>query len=67
MAEENASRSVSGSGSEASSNPSPPAGDTHKARAYQNRKSRKFLMISAIVVVVVVVGFFLWRYLSSYE
>jgi membrane fusion protein (multidrug efflux system) len=67
MAEENASRSVSGSGSEASSNPSPSAGDTHKARAYQNRKSRKFLMISAIVVVVVVGGFFLWRYLSSYE
>jgi len=67
MAEENATRSASGSGSEASSNPPPPAGDPHTVRAYQNRKSRKVLMISAIVAVVVVAGFFLWRYLSSYE
>ena len=67
MAEENASRSVSGPGSEASSNPPPSAGDQHTVRAYQNRKSRKVLVISAIVAVVVVVGFFLWRYLSSYE
>ena len=67
MAEENASRSASGSGSEASSNPPPSAGDQHTVRAYQNRKSRKVLVISAIVAVVVVVGFFLWRYLSSYE
>jgi len=67
MAEEKASRSVSGSGSEASSNPPPSAGDGHKVRGYQNRKSRKFMMISAITVVVVVGGFLLWRYLSSYE
>jgi membrane fusion protein (multidrug efflux system) len=67
MAEENASRSVSGSGTEASSNPPPSAGDQHTVRAYQNRKSRKFLVISAIAVVVVVGGVFLWRYLSSYE
>ncbi|HWY07954.1 MAG TPA: HlyD family secretion protein [Candidatus Acidoferrales bacterium] len=67
MAEEKASRSVSGSGSEASSNPPPPAGDARKVRGYRNRKSRKFMMISAIAVVVVVGGFFLWRYLSSYE
>ena len=67
MAEENASRSVSGSGSEASSNPPPSAGDQHTVRAYQNRKSRKVLVISAIVVIVVVASVFLWRYLSSYE
>src|SRR5258708_18219867 len=67
MAEENASRSVSGSGSEASSNPPPSAGDQHTVRAYQNRKSRKVLVISAIAVVVVVGAVFLWRYLSSYE
>jgi membrane fusion protein (multidrug efflux system) len=36
-------------------------------RAYQNRKSRKVLVISAIAVVVVVGAVFLWRYLSSYE
>jgi len=69
MAEENAPRSVSGSGSEASSNPppSPSAGDRHMVRAYQNRKSRKVLVISAIAVIVVVASVFLWRYLSSYE
>jgi membrane fusion protein, multidrug efflux system len=66
MAEENASRSVSGSGSEGTSNP-PPAGDVHKVRAYRNRKSRKFIVISAIVAVVVVGSVLLWRYLSSYE
>ena len=67
MAEENASRSVSGSGSEGTSNPTPPAGDVHKVRAYRNRKSRKFIVISAIVAVVVVGSVLLWRYLSSYE
>jgi membrane fusion protein (multidrug efflux system) len=67
MAEENASRSVSGSGGEASISPPAPAADQHTVRAYQNRKSRKFLVISAIVAVVVVGGVFLWRYLSSYE
>src|SRR5258706_1853274 len=67
MAEENASRSVSGPGSEASSNRSPSAGDQHTVRAYQNRKSRKVLVISAIAVIVVVASVFLWRYLSSYE
>jgi membrane fusion protein (multidrug efflux system) len=67
MAEENATRSASGSGSEASSNLPSSTGDQHTVRAYQNRKSRKVLVISAIVAVVVVVGFFLWRYLSSYE
>ena len=67
MAEENASRSVSGPGSEASSNPPPSAGDQHTVRAYQNRKSRKVLVISAIAVIVVVASVFLWRYLSSYE
>ncbi len=67
MAEETPSRSVSEAGSEALSNPSPSAGDQHKVRAYQNRKSRKFLVISAIVVIVVIAGVFLWRYLSSYE
>src|SRR5882724_7223476 len=67
MAEENASRSVSGSGSEASSKPPPSAGDQRTVRAYQNRKSRKVLVISAIAVIVVVASVFLWRYLSSYE
>src|SRR5882724_9804351 len=67
MAEENASRSVSGSGSEASSKPPPSAGDQRTVRAYQNRKSRKVLVISAIAVIVVVASVFLWRYLGSYE
>jgi membrane fusion protein (multidrug efflux system) len=67
MAEETPSRSVPGSGSETPSNPSPSIGDTHKVRGYQNRKSRKYMVISAIFVVVVVASVFLWRYLSSYE
>jgi membrane fusion protein, multidrug efflux system len=67
MAEENASRSVSGSGSEGTSKPSPSAGDTHKVRAYQNPKSRKVMVISAIVAVAVVASVLLWRYFSSYE
>jgi membrane fusion protein (multidrug efflux system) len=67
MAEETPSRSVPRSGSETPSNPSPSIGDTHKVRGYQNRKSRKYMVISAIVVVVVVASVFLWRYLSSYE
>jgi len=67
MGEETPSRSVPGSGSQTPSNPSPAVDDTHKVRGYQNRKSRKFMVISAIVVVVVVASVLLWRYLSSYE
>ena len=66
MAEETPSRSVAGAG-DASSSATPVAGDTHKASAYRNPKQRKFGMIAAIVVVALVGGFFLWRYLSSYE
>jgi membrane fusion protein, multidrug efflux system len=66
MAEETASRSVSGAGDETSSAP-PAAGDAHKVRASRSQKRRKFGLISAIVVVVLVAGVFLWRYLSSYE
>jgi len=67
MTEETPSRSVPGAGDQSSSNPPPPVGDAHKVRAYQSRRSRKFGLISIIVVVVVVAGVFLWRYLSSYE
>jgi membrane fusion protein (multidrug efflux system) len=65
MAEETSSRPVAGAGDESSS--TTPARDTHNARAYRNSKQRKFGMIAAIVVVGLVAGFFLWRYLSSYE
>ena len=66
MAEETASRSVSGAGDPPSSTP-PAAGDARKVRASRSQKRRKFVLISAIVVVVLVAGVFLWRYLSSYE
>jgi membrane fusion protein, multidrug efflux system len=66
MAEETASRSVAGAGDESSSAP-PAAGDAHKVRASRSQKRRKFGLISAIVVVVLVASVFLWRYLSSYE
>ena len=65
MAEETSSRPVAGAGDESSGATS--ARDTHDARAYRNSKQRKFGMIAAIVVVGLVGGFFLWRYLSSYE
>jgi membrane fusion protein, multidrug efflux system len=67
MVEGNASRSVSGPGNEDTSKPSPSAGDTHKARVYKNPKSRKIMLISAIVAVVAVASVLLWRYFSSYE
>jgi membrane fusion protein (multidrug efflux system) len=66
MAEETPSRPVSGAG-DATSGAPPAAGDTHKASAYRNPKQRRFGVIAAIVVVVLIAGFFLWRYLSSYE
>jgi len=65
MAEETASRSVSGAGDEPTAPPA--AGDARKVRASRSQKRRKFVLISAIVVVVLVAGVFLWRYLSSYE
>jgi membrane fusion protein, multidrug efflux system len=67
MAEDNASRPAPASGSETPNSPSSSIGDTHKARGYQNKKQRKFMVIAAITAVVLVGGFFLWRYLSSYE
>jgi membrane fusion protein, multidrug efflux system len=67
MAEEKASGSVSGSGSESTSNPTPSSGDTHKVRASQRKQGRKFAVIAAIVVVVAAATVLLWRYLSSYE
>ena len=65
MAEETPSRSVSGAGDEPTAPPA--AGDARKVRASRSQKRRKFVLISAIVVVVLVASVFLWRYLSSYE
>jgi membrane fusion protein, multidrug efflux system len=67
MAEEKASPSTSGSGTEAAGNASPSTGDTHKVHAYQFRRQRKFAVIAATVVVVLAASVLLWRYLSSYE
>ena len=67
MAEQQASPSESGSGTEALGNASPSTGDTHKVHAYQSKKRRKFAVIAAIVVVALAASVLLWRYLSSYE
>ena len=67
MAEEKASPSTSGSGTETAGNASPSTRDTHKVPAYQFRRQRKFAVIAAIVVVVLAASVLLWRYLSSYE
>jgi membrane fusion protein, multidrug efflux system len=67
MAEETPSRPVSGVGDASSSGAPAAGGDAHKVRLNRSQKRRKYGMISAIVVVVLVAGVFLWRYLSSYE
>jgi len=67
MAEETPSRSVSGAGDASSSGAPAAGGDAHKVPVNRSQKRRKFGMISAIVVVVLVASVFLWRYLSSYE
>jgi membrane fusion protein (multidrug efflux system) len=67
MAEETPSRAVSGAGDASSSGAPAAGGDAHKVRLNRSQKRRKYGMISAIVVVVLVAGVFLWRYLSSYE
>ena len=67
MAEETPSRSVSGAGDASSGGAPAASGESYKVRANRSQKRRKFGLIAAIVVVVLIAGFFLWRYLSSYE
>jgi membrane fusion protein (multidrug efflux system) len=72
MAEENPPRSVPETGKESPVDPSPvdpsPLTDrAHMPPLRRNPKRRRNILILAVIVVVLVAGVFLWRYLSSYE
>jgi membrane fusion protein (multidrug efflux system) len=67
MAEENPTRSVPGEGNRLSVDTSPLGDRKFTPRIYVSPKVRRRILILAIVVVLLVGGVFLWRYLSSYE
>jgi membrane fusion protein (multidrug efflux system) len=67
MADENPPSSVSDSGKESTTDPSPLTGRGYAPPARRNPKLRRNIVILIVVLVVLVGGVFLWRYLSSYE
>jgi membrane fusion protein, multidrug efflux system len=67
MAEENPHQSAPGAGKESPADESPLAERKFKPGLYVSPKHRKRILILIAVLVVVVGGVFLWRYLSSYE
>jgi len=67
MADENPPRSVSDSAKESNTDPSPLTDRGYTPPARRNPKLRRNIVILIVVLVVLVGGVFLWRYLSSYE
>src|SRR6202020_1758317 len=67
MAGENALRSVPGAGKESTIEPSPLTNTVYSPPAYRSPKRRRYILIVVAVLVLIVGGVFLWRYLSSYE
>jgi membrane fusion protein (multidrug efflux system) len=67
MADENPPRSVSDSAKESTTDPSPLTDRGYTPPARRNPKLRRNIVILIVVLVVLVGGVFLWRYLSSYE
>ena len=67
MAEENPPRPIPRTDDGSPVNPQPLADRKSTSRIYLSRRIRKRTLILAAAVVVLVGGFFLWRYLSSYE
>jgi membrane fusion protein (multidrug efflux system) len=67
MAEENLPRSVLETGKESSVDPSPLMDRDHTTPVRRPAKRRRNIVILGLIVVVVIGGVFLWRYLSSYE
>jgi len=67
MAEENPPRSAPGEHSESPVDASALEDRKAKRRFYGSPKIRRRVLILAAVLVLLVGGFFLWRYLSSYE
>jgi len=67
MAEENPPRSAPEADKESPIEPSPVKDTVYARPSYGSPKKRKRLLIVAVLVVVLIGSFFLWRYLSSYE
>jgi membrane fusion protein, multidrug efflux system len=67
MADENPAHSVSYSGEESTTDPSLLMDRSYRQPARRNPKFRRNIVIVIVVLVVLVGGVFLWRYLSSYE
>jgi membrane fusion protein, multidrug efflux system len=67
MAEENPPRSVPEADKETPIDPSPLKDTVYTTPSYRKRKKSKAFVIAAVILVVLVGGLFLWRYLSSYE
>ncbi len=67
MADENPPPSVSDSGKESTTDPSPLTDRGYTPPARRNPKLRRNVVILIVVLVVLVGGVFSWRYLSSYE
>ena len=67
MADENPPPSVSDSGNGSTTDPSPLTDRGYTPPARRNPKLRRNIVILIVVLVVLVGGVFLWRYLSSYE
>lgn len=67
MADENAPHSVPDAGKESPIEPSPLTDAVYVPPAYRKSKRRKNVLIVVAVLVALVGGVFLWRYLSSYE
>jgi membrane fusion protein (multidrug efflux system) len=67
MADENPPRSVPDAGKESTTDPSPLTDRGYTPPARRNAKTRRNIVILIAVLVVIVGGVFLWRYLSSYE
>ncbi|MGB9196992.1 MAG: HlyD family secretion protein [Terriglobales bacterium] len=67
MAEENPTGSVSETGKEPANNSSPVTERPYTPPARRNAHRRRNILILVAVLVVIVAGIFLWRYLSSYE
>jgi membrane fusion protein (multidrug efflux system) len=67
MADENAPHSVPDAGKESPIEPSPSVDTRYTPPAFRGQKLRRNMVILIAVLVALVGGVFLWRYLSSYE
>ena len=67
MAEENPPRPIPSTDDGSPVNPQPLADRKSTSRIYLSQRIRKRTLVLAAAVVVLIGGFFLWRYLSSYE